>query len=308
MLGSPATLNPPRQVIGIQPKPRQYYAQRHGRGPKAGPLALETVKRLLLNEIVALESDGFFQEAFGNVCIDDGYVAGTVGNDIDAFFLRAIMREGVWPVEAHIADYDADTLFDVLEVLHDVVSEPTEGHYHGYGDCGMHYSVFDRPAGQARYCELINEVLQLSDPGYELDDQGRVMELAPAEFRTLLQAPVPAGTEHDLITRRIDAAVTRFRTRGASPDDRRHAVRDLADVLEALRPDIKEHMLTADEKALFHVANGFAIRHNSRQQRGDYARLVWLRWAFYVYLATIHAVLRVRKTQSEAATAEQPGG
>jgi hypothetical protein len=74
-------------------------------------------------------------------------------------------------------------------------------------------------------------------------------------------------------------------------------VRDLADVLEALRDDIKNSMLSKDEKELFHIANGFAIRHQNRQQRGDYDRLTWLRWAFYVYLATIHAVLRVRERE-----------
>lgn len=55
-------------------------------------------------------------------------------------------------------------------------------------------------------------------------------------------------------------------------------------------------MLAKDERELFHLANGFAIRHQSRQQRG-YDRLTWLRWAFYVYLATIHAVLRVRERE-----------
>lgn len=94
--------------------------------------------------------------------------------------------------------------------------------------------------------------------------------------------------------------MSRFRTRGATLDDRRHAVRDLADVLEALRPDIRENMLPADEKALFNVANGFAIRHNNHQQKGDYDRVTWLRWAFYVYLATIHAVLRVRQRQTDS--------
>src|SRR4029077_20624394 len=82
--------------------------------------------------------------------------------------------------------------------------------------------------------------------------------------------------------------------RGASLDDRRHAVRDLADVLEALRADVHDVMLSKDERELFHLANGFAIRHQNRKQRGDYDRPTWLRWAFYVYLATIHAVLRVR--------------
>jgi hypothetical protein len=110
----------------------------------------------------------------------------------------------------------------------------------------------------------------------------------------LLQASVPAGTEHDLITSKIEAAVSRFERRGATVIDRRDAVRDLADALEALRPEIKESMLTADEKAMFHLANGFSIRHHNRGQRGDYNKPVWLQWAFYVYLATIHAILRVR--------------
>jgi len=80
-------------------------------------------------------------------------------------------------------------------------------------------------------------------------------------------------------------------------DDRRHAVGDLADVLEALRPDIKESMLSADGGALLNLANNFAIRYNNRRQRGDYDRVVWLRWALSVYLATIHAVLRAQTVQ-----------
>lgn len=124
------------------------------------------------------------------------------------------------------------------------------------------------------------------------------MRLAPAEFQKLMRAPVPSGTEHDLITSKVDAAVSRFERRGATIIDRQHAVRDLADVLEALRTEIKSAMLSADESALFNLANGFSIRHHNRQQKGDYDKLVWLRWAFYVYLATIHAVLRVRNHPS----------
>jgi hypothetical protein len=178
--------------------------------------------------------------------------------------------------------------------------KPVDGSYHGYSDCGWHYNTFDRNSGQREYREQINAVLRLCDPPYELDDLGQVVESAPEEFHQLLSAAGPEGTPHDLVTSRIDAAVKRFRARGATVDDRRHAVRDLADVLEALRPDIKENMLSADESALFNIANNFSIRHNNRRQRGDYDRVVWLRWTFYVYLATIHAVLRVRKRSSDS--------
>ena len=67
-------------------------------------------------------------------------------------------------------------------------------------------------------------------------------------------------------------------------------MRELADVLEFLRPQIKQSMMSADESALFNLANNFAIRHHKREQRGDYDKRIWLLWAFYVYLATIQAV------------------
>lgn len=144
----------------------------------------------------------------------------------------------------------------------------------------------------------MNGVLRLHDPPYEMNDEGLIVEATPTAFHQLLSADVPIDTG-DEIKSKIEAAVSRFRTRGASLDDRRTAVRDLADVLEALRPDMKDKMLSKDERELFHIANGFAIRHQNREQRGDYDKGTWLRWSFYVYLATIHAVLRVRDRVEE---------
>jgi hypothetical protein len=94
--------------------------------------------------------------------------------------------------------------------------------------------------------------------------------------------------------------VSLSRGRSASAEDRRRAVRDLADVLEALRSTIKLEALPKDESELFRLANGFAIRHNNRDQRRQYDDNIWLRWAFYVYLATIHARLRLQARQARA--------
>jgi hypothetical protein len=293
--------------------PKQYFSQRHGRGPKAGPLGFDSVRKLVVNVLDDFREREYFQEAFGYTCVDAGLVNGTVGSDPNAFFLRKIMRENLWPYWEEVCTFsdgfnnvyeprwtlwDADTLCDVIEVLHDMVSKPVDGRYHDYANCGWHYDKFDRLAGQADFRREMTDVLRMGDPAYEFDDLGHIVEAAPAEFRQLLEAPVPEGTEHDLITRKIDSAVSRFRTRGASIEDRHAAVRDLADVLEALRQDMKVLMLPKDESDLFQIANGFAIRHNNRKQRGDYDRVTWLRWAFYVYLATTHAVLRVRDRDS----------
>jgi hypothetical protein len=297
-------------MVAMAEPQRQYFSERHGRGPKAEPIPFETLRRLAISVFDSLREQGYTQEAFGIECVD-GDSDGTLGSDPDAYFLRVIMRERIWPYwfvepgfslhdappevfDAPFERWDSDTLFDVIEVMHDLVSKPLDGHYHGFNDCGWHYKTFDRTEGQQVFRQEMNQVLRLAEPPLELNDMGHLVERAPAEFRQLLDAPVPPGTEHDLITSRVDAATARFRARGASFDDRRHAVRDLADVLEALRKDMKDVMLSKDESELFNIANNFAIRHNNRQQRGDYDRLTWLRWAFYVYLATIHAVLRVR--------------
>jgi hypothetical protein len=307
-----------------KPQTRRYFSERHGRGPKATPLSFDQLRRLVVNVLDDFVERGYFQEAFGYECVDAGQVDGTLGRDPAAYFMRTIMRENVWPFREPPPSggyfvpageepefppdnwelWDEDTMFDVIEVMHDLVSTPVKGTYHSYSDCGWHYETFNRTAGQEEFRSEMNKVLRLGDPAYEMDGLGQIIESAPEEFRMLLGAPVPPGTEHNLITSKIDAAVTRFRTRGASIDDRRHAVRDLADVLEALRPDIKESMLSADEGALYNIANNFAIRHNNRQQKGDYDRVTWLRWTFYVYLATIHAVLRIRTAQG----GHRPGG
>ena len=60
-----------------------------------------------------------------------------------------------------------------------------------------------------------------------------------------------------------------------------------------------------DERELFNLANGFAIRHNTRDQRKDYDDAIWLSWAFYVYLAIIHAVLRLKERESKAAAVQE---
>lgn len=290
------------------PAPRRYFSERQGRGPRAGPLPHESVRGLTITTFEGLRQRGYMQEACGREC-EPG--TGTLGVDPRLHFLQTISREAIWPYWRRLEDdlgntwgfpwedWDADTLFDVIEVMRDLVSKPT-GPGLPCSTCGQHFGEFSRTEGQEIFRRELNTVLRLNDPPYELDGEGQIVEAAPAEFSQLLDAPVPEGTEHDRITSRIDAAVTRFRTRGASIDDRRHAVRDLADVLEALRPDIRESMLSADEKAIFNVANSFAIRHNNRQQKGDYDRVTWLRWAFYVYLATIHAVLRVRQRQADS--------
>ena len=78
----------------------------------------------------------------------------------------------------------------------------------------------------------------------------------------------------------------------------REAVRNLFDVLERLRPQIREHMLQGDEGDLFNIANNFAIRHFNDRQRTEWESPTWLSWMFYVNLATIHLMTRLLRRQA----------
>lgn len=276
---------------------RRYWSERQGRGPRSEPLSLEQLRRLVFSALDELQEKYYFQEAFGYDCVDDHEVFGIVGREPNAWFLRTLHRDGIWPYQEKAEHYDADTLFDVLEALHDLVSKPVDGRYHDHAGCGWHYGVFDKESGRAEFRMLINPALERYEQPLQITPAGEIIVLAPEEFRPLLDAPVPASADADLVTARIDDAKRIFKSRASTKADRRQAVRELADVLEALRREIKEEMLSKDESELFHLANGFAIRHNNREQRRDYDDAIWLSWAFYVYLATIHAVLRLRERQ-----------
>ena len=97
----------------------------------------------------------------------------------------------------------------------------------------------------------------------------------------------------DNVESRVNSAVLKFRRYRSSIDDRRDAIRDLADVLEFLRPKLKLVITKSDEGDLFNIANNFGIRHHNESQKTDYDRAIWHSWLFYYYLATIHATLRL---------------
>jgi hypothetical protein len=73
----------------------------------------------------------------------------------------------------------------------------------------------------------------------------------------------------------------------------RLAVRELFDVLEKLRPELRDEMLQSDEGALFNIANNFVIRHLNEKQKDNYDSAIWHQWMFYVNLSTIHVITRL---------------
>jgi hypothetical protein len=125
---------------------------------------------------------------------------------------------------------------------------------------------------------------------FELSKTGEILQQAEAGFEPIFDADVPSSDSN--IVGRVESAVLRYRRHRSTIDDRRQAVRDLADVLEYLRPKVKSLLTSADESDLFNIANNFGIRHHNEKQKTSYDTGLWLSWMFYFYLSTIHVLLR----------------
>ena len=196
---------------------------------------------------------------------------------------------------------DMDLFFDVVELLHDLVSRPLTRWYHGYGECGWHYGDFEIEPGRVVYRWRVNKILARSDLGLRLaedgEDIGRLVTVTDDARAELVQAVVARddGEPAD----QVRHALALFRQRGADRNQKRSAVVALALVLEERRHDVLTGVLAkSDRGALFEIANNFHIRHQDAKQKRDYDEF-YLDWIFWLYLATIELTNRVIDEQAK---------
>jgi hypothetical protein len=291
------------EIVNSKPPRRRYYSERIGSAPPRVGVDLDDFKRFFVSAYKGMVAEGLFQEWFGDVCVDRGVIEGKAGSDIPLYVYRKLRQTGIWPFEINIFPFDQDEVFDVIEFLFDHASAGTEGHYHQFNDCGWHYSQFNQATGQARFRKAMNEILPEYGSGFELSPDGEIMTLAEEGMEPLLGARLPSADPKNVIAR-VDAAVSKFRHRSSTGEERRDAVRDLGDVLEYIRGEAKKVLNRDDERELFNIANNFSIRHHRPDQKTNYDQAIWHSWMFYHYLATIHACVRL----IEKERAIQPSG
>lgn len=268
---------------------RAIYSIRQGTNENKDGLPLEDIKGMFLKIYHQLYEDGYFHESFGFTCVDEGFQNGTV-RDSDLDILLKVRKKELWPINQFLQYYSEDDLFDMIEYLFLNVSKPIDGHYHSWNDCGMHWETFNRNDGQTQFVAKINEILCHYTKAFELSPTGEMLQRPEHGFEPIFKADIPSKDTN--VKSRIDSATMHFRRHGSTIDDRRQAVRDLADVLEYLRPKVKELITKNDEQDLFNIANNFGIGHHNESQKTNYDTSLWLSWMFYFYLSTIHVVLR----------------
>jgi hypothetical protein len=126
--------------------------------------------------------------------------------------------------------------------------------------------------------------------GWEMKADFEIVERAPVGLDKLVKGELPKSVDSKL-RGRVQAAVDKYRRRGATISDRRDAVRDLGDVLEAMREEAKQQ-LRDDERDLFNILNNFGIRHNNAKQKTEYDG-IWLAGVFYHCLDLIYVLTHI---------------
>lgn len=274
---------------------KQYYSVRTGKNKNFSGFNFDIIRRLFSDLYSELKEAGHFQECFGYYCVDAGFVPGSLGENIDAQIYRLLRKDNLWPIKDKISDYSEDDLFDVIEFLYDHISKPvkTDGVYHSWNQCGWHYSKFYKNAGQSEFLQKLNEILGEYDTGFKIDKNGLILVNDDSGLSNIYSACVPT-TRNDIKTK-LDLAVQKYRESRSSLETRRIAIRELADILEMLRPEVKKYLHEKDDGDLFNIANNFSIRHANDKQKINYDRDIWYSWMFYFYLSTIHALLRIKE-------------
>lgn len=182
--------------------------------------------------------------------------------------------------------------FDFLEILHELAADPRM--------TKTKRLTYSRKDGQRLFREAINPDLALYEAPHQMLSNGQIVEISNKPVIELAEQAlhvIDIDGIPDSVARPVNNAVTNYIKRGATVDEKKTAVRELADALESIRPSIKTHLLSADEGELFKVANQFAIRHNDSKQKSDYNKSIWYDWMFHVNLAALLTVIKILREQ-----------
>ena len=271
---------------------RIYYAARKGM-MNSVQMDFYTFKKVFLHIFDDLENNFYFRAATGYSCVNQGEIRGIWGSDIEAYILLELKMVDIWPIQEKIEWYDEPTLFTIIEFLYDFVSEPQTKIYHSLDNHKWDTWDYDKEIGREKYRKKINEILKEYDKGYQLSLDGEIIEITPEGFEELVKE-IPQTDDPNNIDNRMKTSITKYFRYGSTIDEKKDAIRSLADVLEYLKKE-GYVLLPKDDSDLFKIINRYDIRHHNRSQQSDYDVNIWYDWFFYNFLSSINVLLKLKE-------------
>ena len=266
------------------PPARRYYAARM----QPGKVTLEGLYRKLQHLYLFFRDRDYFKAA-GITRFD---LPETIKHKAALSLSFEMFPVTKWPTY----NVTEDHVFEAIEFLHDHVSRPgplvemTSETGFNYSD----YDGYDERVGRAEFRKEANAFLADYKSGFELTKDGIVLALGTDGLQHILDAEVIPYDEVN-VDSKVRTAIVRWRNRHLSLEEKKAAIRELADVFEWLKKtkELEKILDRKDESAIFDLANNFALRHHNPNQKANYDRAIWYSWMFHFYLATYHAVIRL---------------
>jgi hypothetical protein len=264
---------------------RRYYSSRKG----AGSLTLQQLYSKLQSVYALYRDRDYFKGSAGITKLE---LPDLIKREAEISLTFQLFPITQWSE----SDVTEDHVFDAIEFLYDHVSEPgnwvsmaTETNFYYYD-----YDGYDREVGRSDFRKKVNSFLADYKSGFELSKDGAVQTMGSDGLQHILNADVIEYDEAN-VDSKVRRAIAKWKSRHAGLEEKKEAIRELADVFEWLKKTkrLAEVLESKDESALFDLANNFAIRHHNPKQKGNYDAAIWFSWIFHFYLATYHAAVRL---------------
>ncbi|MBL7500968.1 hypothetical protein I6A84_02320 [Frankia sp. CNm7] len=274
--------------LSEDPPPRvPYWRERMGGPHRPAHMSADALARQYVDLVRELEVSGYFARRFGTDCVDNPY------DPSPAHLIEGEFGQPTtWPIDPELLAADRENIFQMIEVLHDLVARPQRRDLHSYNGCGWHHHEFDLGSGRAVYRWRVNSLLRRADVPYRLADDGadvgRLVGVTDDARAQLVQSLLARDTSEQ--DEQVRHAISLFRGREAGRHQKRSAVAALALVIEERRHGVlTEALAKSDRGALFDIANNFHIRHQGAKQKRDYDDF-YLDWIFWLYLSTVELI------------------
>ncbi|MGC2107959.1 MAG: hypothetical protein WA655_00490, partial [Candidatus Korobacteraceae bacterium] len=206
------------------PEARRYYVAR----TNPGRLTLDDLYRKLAHLYLFFRDRDYFKEA-GITKVD---LPETIKHKAALSLSFQMFPVTKWLMR----DITEEHVFEALEFLHDHVSRPgvmvdaiTETGFN-YSD----YDSYDKRAGRAEFRRAANAFLVDYKSGFELTRDGIILALGADGLQHILSAEIIAYDEAN-VDSKVRNAIVKWRNRRLSLEEKKAAIRELADVFEWLK-------------------------------------------------------------------------